>query len=253
MIDDFQIKEFLEKYQTSQTTILREYVQLSFLSSLYDLAGSERIFFKGGTALRLVFGAERFSEDLDFTVEMKEQEFDKFIGQAFKVFKKKEPVEFKKRKTIAGKKYLMTIYPTIVSYKLFISLDFSFREKAIEPNKAILKTDYPVLFTGYVYHLSVDEILAEKTRAVMSRGEGRDIYDLWFLLSMGARLRKDLVNKKLAYYDLEYDRSKLLKKIKSFVKKEFVLDLRPFVAVDKRERLGELFDFIKAYLEKKLD
>ena len=61
------LREFTKKYQTKETNVLREYVQHLFLSSLYRFPGSERLLFKGGTALRIIWQSPRFSEDLDFT------------------------------------------------------------------------------------------------------------------------------------------------------------------------------------------
>src|SRR3989338_1779982 len=61
------LREFTKKYQTKETNVLREYVQHLFLSSLYRFPGSERLLFKGGTALRIIYQSPRFSEDLDFT------------------------------------------------------------------------------------------------------------------------------------------------------------------------------------------
>ena len=46
--------------------ILREYLQCEFLSILATLPGSEKLAFIGGTALRLLYDLDRFSEDLDF-------------------------------------------------------------------------------------------------------------------------------------------------------------------------------------------
>jgi len=47
--------------------IVREYFQHVFLGELYKLSNAEKLLFKGGTALRIVYGSPRFSEDLDFT------------------------------------------------------------------------------------------------------------------------------------------------------------------------------------------
>lgn len=46
--------------------ILREYLQCEFLSIMAALPGSEKMGFIGGTALRLLYDLDRFSEDLDF-------------------------------------------------------------------------------------------------------------------------------------------------------------------------------------------
>lgn len=48
--------------------IVREYFQHVFLGELYKLPDAEKLLFKGGTALRIVYGSPRFSEDLDFSL-----------------------------------------------------------------------------------------------------------------------------------------------------------------------------------------
>ena len=67
MIEKESIERIAAKYQTTSFNILREYSQNLFLSQLYLQKGSERMLFKGGTALRLIYNSPRFSEDLDFT------------------------------------------------------------------------------------------------------------------------------------------------------------------------------------------
>src|SRR3989338_5176431 len=46
--------------------ILREYLQVLILKELYKLPEGKKMFFTGGTYLRLVHQTKRFSEDLDF-------------------------------------------------------------------------------------------------------------------------------------------------------------------------------------------
>ena len=48
--------------------IVREYFQHIFLTELYKLPDAEKLLFKGGTALRIVYDSPRFSEDLDFSL-----------------------------------------------------------------------------------------------------------------------------------------------------------------------------------------
>jgi len=68
---------------------------------------------------------------------------------------------------------LLKAKPAVLPYETFVNLDFSFREKIIFPQKSIIKTDYPILFTSYVYHLSKDEIFAEKIRALLTKRQGK--------------------------------------------------------------------------------
>lgn len=249
MITKDQIYFLAKKNKINETTIFREYLQLLFLSELYSQNQSKNIFFKGGTALHLIYQAPRFSEDLDFTVELKKKDFLDFIWKLFTAISKKEAINFKEKKTLAGKRFLLTAEPVILSYKTFVNLDFSFREKILCPKKSIIKTEYPVLFTSYIYHLDKDELFAEKIRALLTRSQGRDLYDLWYLSTQGAKIDKNLVKEKLKYYNLEdVDKNKILKRLEQFSAKDFVLDLRPFVPLDERDKLQNFFHYIKDYL-----
>lgn len=252
MITRDQIHLLAKKNKINETIIFREYLQLFFLSELYSKKQAKDIFFKGGTALHLIYKAPRFSEDLDFTVELEEKEFLDFIWKLFDGLSKKEAVTFKEKKTIAGKRFLLTADPSILSCKTFVNLDFSFREKVLEPQKSVIETDYPVLFTSYIYHLSKEEIFAEKIRALLTRAKGRDLYDLWYLMSQGARIDKKLVKEKLKYYHLErINKDKILERIRQFSEKDFVLDVRPLVPVDERNKLPDFFNYIRDYLKEK--
>lgn len=253
MIAKEQIYLLAKKGKVNQTTVFREYLQIFFLSELYSQKQSKDIFFKGGTALHLIYKAPRFSEDLDFSVGLKSNDFSIFILKLLKEISKKEAIKFKEKKSIAGKRFLLTATPMVLPYETFVNLDFSFREKIMAPQKSIIETDYPVLFTSYIYHLSKDEIFAEKIRALLTRAKGRDLYDLWYLITQGAQIDKTLVKEKLKYYHLEkVKKDKILEKIGRFSKKDFVLDMRPFVPLNEKDKLEELFDFIKDFLKKKL-
>jgi predicted nucleotidyltransferase component of viral defense system len=53
----------LHKYSRG---LLREYLQYLILDILYSHSLSDKLIFIGGTCLRIVYGVDRFSEDLDF-------------------------------------------------------------------------------------------------------------------------------------------------------------------------------------------
>jgi len=253
MITKEQIYHFAKVKKINETTIFREYLQLLFLSELYSKKQAKNVFFKGGTALHFIYDAPRFSEDLDFTVALSKNNFLNLVGEIFELLSKKQGVAFKEKQTIAGKTFLLTAMPEVLPYKTFINLDFSFREKVLSPQKSIIKTDYPVLFTSYIYHLSPEELLAEKIRAFLTRTKGRDLYDLWYLISRGARIEKKLVKEKLKYYNLEnIKKEEILEKVARFSQKDFILDVRPFVAVNQRNKLKEFCNYIKNYLKENL-
>ena len=251
MITRDKLFELSRKYKINESTILREYIQLYFLSRFYSYKESKNIFFKGGTAIHLIYHSSRFSEDMDFTVEEAEKKFTNFILKFFSTLKKEEPVEFKERKTITGKRYLLTYAPSLVNYKVFINLDFSFREKIFLKEKSIINTDFPVIFRSYLNHPDKNELLAEKIRAFLIRVEGRDIYDIWYLLSQKGEIDEKIILEKLKYYNIKtFDKKDIFEKVDSFDKRDFILDLRPFVSINEREKLGDFFEYLKDYLVK---
>ena len=67
MISRQFITTLATRLQTTEENIAREYCQHLFLSFFYKRRGSEKLLFKGGTALRIIFNSPRFSEDLDFS------------------------------------------------------------------------------------------------------------------------------------------------------------------------------------------
>src|SRR3989339_2190763 len=85
MITAETIERLAKQYQMSVfPNIIREYFEHVFLAKLYSLPGAEKLLFKGGTALRVVYGSPRFSEDLDFSLFGVEQRLaKKFIEDIF--------------------------------------------------------------------------------------------------------------------------------------------------------------------------
>src|SRR3989338_8236364 len=67
MLNLANLQNFIRQAQTQPENVIREYCEHLFLAFLYQLPGSDKLLFKGGTALRIVFRSPRYSEDLDFT------------------------------------------------------------------------------------------------------------------------------------------------------------------------------------------
>ena len=63
----------LEKYMSNEqkTNVLRENLQVMILKNLSDRGAFKNLSFVGGTALRIIHGLNRFSEDLDFSLSNK--------------------------------------------------------------------------------------------------------------------------------------------------------------------------------------
>jgi predicted nucleotidyltransferase component of viral defense system len=88
MIETETLENIAKKEQTAVfPNIIREYIQHLFLTELYQLSGSEKLLFKGGTALRIVYHSPRFSEDLDFSLfGVPSNEVGSFVENLFWAF-----------------------------------------------------------------------------------------------------------------------------------------------------------------------
>ncbi|MFH1389063.1 MAG: nucleotidyl transferase AbiEii/AbiGii toxin family protein [Patescibacteria group bacterium] len=251
MISLDQIKELASKNKIDESVIAREFIQIFFLNELYSYKFSRDIYFKGGTAIRLLYGGSRFSEDLDFTANLDLPVFESEILKVFSDVESKYPIKCKAKKALVGKSYLLTT--TILGFKtpVYVKLDFSFRESVIEPQNRIMETVYPIIVKNYINSLSINEIIAEKVRAILTRKKMRDLYDLWVLIELGGKIDFNLIDKKLAYYREKFNKKEFIERLTAFNEKEFIQDLKPFIRINERENLAKLFIYITDYIKKK--
>src|SRR3989338_3238075 len=69
--------------------ILREYLQMLILKSLYILESGRKFCFTGGTYLRLLHQTKRFSEDLDFNAHgLSKNQFETTVKKIVSMLKK---------------------------------------------------------------------------------------------------------------------------------------------------------------------
>lgn len=60
------LSAYPENLRAFKESVLKEYLQYKILNSIYNSDYANKLAFLGGTALRIVYGSTRFSEDLDF-------------------------------------------------------------------------------------------------------------------------------------------------------------------------------------------
>ncbi|HEX9722250.1 MAG TPA: nucleotidyl transferase AbiEii/AbiGii toxin family protein [Candidatus Paceibacterota bacterium] len=247
MISREQIQEFSKRLAIDEFTVIREYIQIVFLSILYSAKESQKIYFKGGTAIRLLLRSGRFSEDLDFTAELGATELDEIVSGTVKKVSFVVPGLTLKRTSEGRCSYILYYQTEDMKHPLTIDVDFSLREHPETSHVTVLETDFPVAPQPIIKHLDWPEVLAEKIRAFLTRPKdhkrGRDIYDLWFLLSKGVDLDWKMVNRKTSMYDIKTSSEDLLKKVGEFDAGKLKNDLGKFLPVHDRaliEHLKEL-------------
>lgn len=192
MITRDQIKNLSQTFQIDEVSIFREYLQLIFLSYLYQEKGANKIFFKGGTALRLLFGSPRFSEDLDFSTDYSNLEITGLVKNIEKKMNRELPnltIELWHRGK-EGIRFRITFREENFKYPISIRLDFHQQRVMAETKISTLTTQFPMMIFPQVFYLSGKSILAEKFKALGSRMKGRDVFDIWFLLSRGINIGK---------------------------------------------------------------
>lgn len=237
MISKEQVKELSQQLKIDDFSVIREYLQVVFLSALYEQKEGSKIYFKGGTALRLLFNSFRFSEDLDFTCLLSLTETKRLLSKSIKKMNLVIPeIVLKQFKTTSRSITGFLSYKTAeIKFPLNIHLEFSLQEKPITEKETVLETPFPVSPYPIVKHLSLEEILAEKVRALMHRAKGRDLFDIWFILSKGVGIDWIMVNKKMAYYNREISPDDLITKIERFDQKKVKMDLGKFLPVTHRK------------------
>lgn len=183
MLNLENLKEFIDRWQTTKENVVREYIQNLFLEALYKIEGSERLLFKGGTALRLIYLSPRFSEDIDFTgqgIYRNEEIDDLFIEALAGVAKAGINIYFKEAKLTTGG-YLGLIHYEAYGLVEDMKFEVSLRKgRAIKGEVATINSDFipPYLLT----QAPPKELVAGKIAALLSRKKPRDYYDLYFML-----------------------------------------------------------------------
>lgn len=242
MLDKNTAKKLAKELKIDLFTIYREYLQLLFLKYFYAKSESEKTFFKGGTAIRLLLGSFRFSEDLDFTCLLTPQSLNDLVEGAIRdMCTEVEGVSFKRLESVANS-FTCKIFQRLeeFSFPLTIRLDFSLREKPIFTDTSYIGSIFPIGPYPQVTCLKDKEMLAEKIRALAIRGRGRDIFDLWYLLTKRIGIDWELVNKKMLFYKEEINLAELITIIEKMPLKHIKSDLTRFLPISHRDLVNKM-------------
>src|SRR5690606_6452129 len=209
------IKEWLDSYKPANEQdakdALREIMQEIALAGLYRSAFFEKAAFYGGTALRIFYGLDRFSEDLDFSLLNLDPEFDlgkyqnaivhefESLGMKVSVREKKKAVKsnidsaFLKSETLWKELVLEGIIPQqginrVANIKIKIEVDTKPPLGFETEEKLLLRP-----FSFYVKCFALPDLFAGKMHALLFRKwgknvKGRDWYDMEWYIKKGTAL-----------------------------------------------------------------
>lgn len=172
--------------------ILREYLQILILKELYKTETGRKLYFTGGTYLRLVHNLKRFSEDLDFnTASIKEKEFENLIKKIQGELKRLN-IDFRPRFRHWKNIYAADlVFPRIE--KIYnVTSRFTKKEGIVikietnRPKWKIKKETEVISGFGEFYPCVCTDkgaLFADKIDALNKKKRGRHIYDIMFMLS----------------------------------------------------------------------
>ena len=244
MISPQKISELATKEQTTDINIAREYLQHLFLSHFYKKSDSENFLFKGGTALRIIFGSPRYSEDLDFSIpklDIKKIEdllTGTFVNLESEGIITKFDIDYAEPTTggyIANIKLNILGFETGIKSNLQIKSDNSQLEK-----EAHIIENAPFLTSYSLTALNRKLIVQEKIQALIQRFKPRDFFDFYFIM------RKDGLKE---YITRNEDTViGILNALEGVSDKSLEDDLKPFLPVNFQSSIGNLKTAIKQNL-----
>ncbi len=261
------LEEMFQKYDAKnldeRKNAIKEIIQEVVLCGLSRAGFFSKAAFYGGTALRIFYGLDRFSEDLDFSLKEADPNFDlstyfpalekevRGFGFHLEVEEKQKAVDsniqsaFLKGNT---KEHLLLFYPgedfsSGLNKNEVLKIKF---EVDIHPPKGAL-FDYKFALKPAPYEVTLYDLpslFAGKIHALLCRGwknriKGRDLYDYVFYLQKGASFNLENLKQKLIQSQVYHEEEELtLEEVKRLL-------CERFESIDFDKAKDDVIDFVK--------
>ena len=258
------LEQMLSKYKTDnieeKKNALKEIVQEVALCGLSRAGFFKNVAFYGGTALRIFYGLDRFSEDLDFSLIEPNENFElqkyfsslekelSSLGLHFSVEEKVKTHDsaiksaFLKGNT---KEHILSIYGTDLNINSNEVIKIKFEIDTNPPPLATFENKYRLLPSPYQVKLyDMPSLFAGKLHVVICRSwgnriKGRDLYDYVFYLANNAAVNLPHLRERLEDTGILTENDTFeLKELQTMLKDRFATidfelakqDVLPFVA-----------------------
>ena len=161
--------------------VVREFWEIIILKSLFDSPEGKFLIFKGGTALRLVYGSPRFSEDLDFslTSDRLKGKFNSLVKKIISPYPDLTITDLEEKYyTYLGEiKVTQDYLPSPFRIKIEISKR---RERGYKSELAVISSTVSTLqCLGRV--ATLEQLYKDKLTCLKERAKPKDIFDLWYI------------------------------------------------------------------------
>jgi len=239
------LQKLLRSYSREEKfNLTREYLQILILKILSDAQVFQSIAFLGGTALRIIYQLNRYSEDLDFSVIFRSKYDFQTITSALdrRLYLENIPHELKVKSGVIDS--CMIHFTSILQeVGIAIAKDQKLSVKLeIDTNPPLgAKTMDSIINSDFIFpvrHYDIPSLMAGKLHAVMFRkyAKGRDFYDLFWYLTRKTQPNVKLLSNSIYQAErekLSLDRNQWITLLKEkIIEKDFKKirrDLEPFI------------------------
>lgn len=232
MLTRSQIQRLAQRHGISVQAQERDYIQHMLLFLLYSK--SQSLVFKGGTALRIVYKGNRYSEDLDFNGPANVasiKELWQGVLRNLRDFGVNAEIRYEWQSDVGYSfdvSYRGPLYDGRDRTKGKVRVDISTRQEKVDTQRELVTSEYDDIRPFVITVISLEHLLAEKVRALFMRSKARDVYDIWLLTNQGVRMNQALVRKKLVLYDVALSKADLEAALEK-AKADWTRDLRPLL------------------------
>lgn len=260
------IEQMIDKYEIKNTqdeiNALKEIIQELVLCGLSRGGFFEDACFYGGTALRIFYNLDRFSEDLDFALIVPNKNFDlnkyfNYIERELKAYGLNLEINYKEKKidsniTSAFVKgdtleLILKFFPNEENHvynHILKNIKIKFDVDINPPSGASYEDKYKLLPSPHQVKLyDKESLFAGKIHAILCRNwskrtKGRDLYDYVFFIANNISINIELIKNKLiasnyididSKFDIDVLKELLIKKFNEIDYKEAKEDIMPFV------------------------
>jgi predicted nucleotidyltransferase component of viral defense system len=236
-------------------SLLREYLQLKILEQIFGSPWAGRLVFMGGTAIHLVHGNTRFSEDLDFDNRgMDAEEFREMGGYIVRALKLQgynvDSAIVVKSAFHCHIRFLGLLYEIGISRHrdevMTVQIDAEPQHFAYTPEKVLLNK-FDVFVRIAVVPAAI--LIAQKITCLFTRKRpmGRDAFDIVFLLGK-AGPDMGYLQEKLGIKTKGELREKLLTRCKEIDLKKCARDVEQFLfSAEDVKKVEQFVDVIRTF------
>lgn len=214
----------------------QEQFELEVLDRLNSRKFLNYLVFGGGTMLRLCYGLNRFSVDLDFWIIK-----DIDIGKLYEDLKEYLSV-FYTLKDSANKFHTLLFEIKSGEYPRSLKIEIRKEKKKIKTEQVIAYSRYANTQV-FLRVVSLKEMMKAKIEAFVKRREIRDAFDMEFLLKKGIDIEASPQTLR-----------KIIKMINSFTKKDYTVKLGSLLEETERKYyITENFKILKSVIKERLE